>query len=79
MGSHAEEATAWLSDKQRAMEAALASLVDVNSYTDNPEGGRQVGALLRDVMAIPGIEATTRQFLGNRGRFPGWAFSLVRG
>jgi glutamate carboxypeptidase len=60
MGSHAEEATAWLSDKQRAMEAALASLVDVNSYTDNPEGGRQVGALLRDVMAIPGIEATTR-------------------
>jgi glutamate carboxypeptidase len=60
MDSHAEEATGWLSDKQRAMETAVASLVDVNSYTDNPEGGRQVGALLRDVMAIPGVEATVR-------------------
>ncbi len=60
MGSHAEEATAWLSDKQRDMERDLARLVEVNSYTDNPEGGRKVGALLGDLMAMPGIESAVR-------------------
>jgi glutamate carboxypeptidase len=60
MTTHAEQATAWLSDKQRAMEDALAPLVDVNSYTQNPEGGRKVGALLRDLFAIDGVEATVR-------------------
>jgi glutamate carboxypeptidase len=58
MTSHAEQATAWLSDKQRAMEDALAPLVDLNSYTDNPEGGRQVGTLLRELLAIDRIEPT---------------------
>jgi glutamate carboxypeptidase len=60
MSSHAEEATAWLSDKQRDMERELALLVEINSYTDNPEGGRKVGALLCDLMAIPGLEAALR-------------------
>jgi glutamate carboxypeptidase len=56
----AGQATAWLSDKLRAMEEALAPLVDVNSYTDNPQGGRKVGTMLRDLFAIDGVEATTR-------------------
>ncbi|MDP8998960.1 MAG: M20/M25/M40 family metallo-hydrolase, partial [Myxococcota bacterium] len=60
MTTHAEQATAWLSDKQRAMEDALARLVAVNSYTENPEGGRQVGTLLRELFAIDGIETTVR-------------------
>jgi glutamate carboxypeptidase len=60
MGSHADEATTWLSDKQRAMEDALAPLVDQNSYTENPEGGRKVGAMLRSLFAIDGLEVHVR-------------------
>jgi glutamate carboxypeptidase len=60
MASHADEATAWLSDKARAMAEAIASLVEINSYTENPEGGRQVGALLRALFAKGGIEALLR-------------------
>src|SRR5579884_2613215 len=58
MRSHADEATAWLAGKQRAMEDALAPLVDVNSYTENPEGGRKVGTMLRDLLDIDGLRAT---------------------
>ncbi|MDP9035215.1 MAG: M20/M25/M40 family metallo-hydrolase [Myxococcota bacterium] len=50
-------AIGWLSDKQRAMEDELAVLVDQNSYTENAEGGRKVGTLLRALFAIEGIEA----------------------
>jgi glutamate carboxypeptidase len=60
MASHADEATAWLSDKGRAMAEALAPLVEINSYTENPEGGRQVGALLRELFAQGGIETLVR-------------------
>ncbi|HEY1692384.1 MAG TPA: M20 family metallopeptidase [Polyangiaceae bacterium] len=60
MRSHADEATAWLSDKQRAMEDAIAQLVDQNSYTENPEGGRKVGALLRALFGIEGLEVHVR-------------------
>ena len=56
MPTHAEAAAAWLADKQRAMEDSIAALVDVNSFTDNPEGGRKVGAMLRDLFAVPGVE-----------------------
>ena len=58
--SGAAKATAWLADKQLDMERALALLVDVNSFTENPEGGRKTGALLRDLFAITGVEATLR-------------------
>jgi len=58
MTTDAERATAWLSDKQRAMEDALAPLVDVNSCTDNPQGGRKVGTLLRDLYAMEGVESS---------------------
>jgi glutamate carboxypeptidase len=60
MTTHAEQATAWLSDKQRAMQDALAPLVDVNSYTENPQGGRQVGTMLRDLFAMEGVETIVR-------------------
>jgi glutamate carboxypeptidase len=58
--THADEATRWLADKQPAMEEAIARLVDVNSFTDNPAGGRKVGTMLRDLFAIEGVEAIVR-------------------
>ena len=58
--AHADEATAWLADKRRAMEDALAPLVTQNSYTEHPEGGRKVGAMLRDLFDLPGLEALVR-------------------
>jgi glutamate carboxypeptidase len=60
MRSHADEATAWLSDKQRAMEDDIAQLVEQNSYTENPEGGRKVGTLLRALFGIEGLEGHVR-------------------
>jgi glutamate carboxypeptidase len=49
---------AWLEGKQRAMEQALERLVAVNSYTDNPEGGRKVAALLRELFAASRLETS---------------------
>jgi glutamate carboxypeptidase len=60
MVPHADEAAAWLSDKERSMEEALAPLVEANSYTENREGGRKVGTLLQSLFAGPGVEATVR-------------------
>jgi glutamate carboxypeptidase len=60
MVSHADEATAWLADKQRAMTDAIAPLVQINSWTENPEGGRKVGALLRELFAGGGVETLVR-------------------
>jgi glutamate carboxypeptidase len=50
--SKADEAARWLEGKQRAIEEQIAPLVEVNSFTDNVEGGRKVGAMLREVFAI---------------------------
>jgi glutamate carboxypeptidase len=60
MASHADEAAAWLSDKSRAMTDAIAPLVEINSFTEHPEGGRKVGALLRDLLARDGVDALVR-------------------
>jgi glutamate carboxypeptidase len=60
MSSHAEEAAVWLSDRQSAMEEATALLVQQNSYTENPEGGRKVGALLLTLFALEGLELHVR-------------------
>jgi glutamate carboxypeptidase len=57
---HAQQATAWLADKQQAMADALAPLVETNSFTENPEGGRVVGTMLRDLFAIEGLDAAVR-------------------
>lgn len=57
MSGPSDEISAWLAGQLPQMEEALASLVEVNSFTDNREGGNRVGALLRELFAIPGLEA----------------------
>ena len=47
----------WLADKLPEMEGALSALVNVNSFTDNRDGGNRVGALLRSVFSIEGLSA----------------------
>ncbi|HEY6461754.1 MAG TPA: M20/M25/M40 family metallo-hydrolase, partial [Polyangiaceae bacterium] len=42
------------------MEDDIALLVEQNSYTENPEGGRKVGALLRSLFGIEGLEVHVR-------------------
>jgi glutamate carboxypeptidase len=55
-----DDAAKWLGDKQRTMEEAIASLVEVNSFTDNADGGRAVGKMLREqTFAIGGVDAKT--------------------
>jgi glutamate carboxypeptidase len=44
-----EGAVSWLRSRAAEMETALASLVEVNSYTSNVEGGNRVGMILRDL------------------------------
>jgi glutamate carboxypeptidase len=58
MTSHADQATAWLSGRRAAMETDIARLVEVNSYTENPAGGRQVATLLQQLLSMPGLDAT---------------------
>lgn len=53
------DATKWLQDKLPAIEEQLATLVNVNSFTDNAEGGRAVGAALREAFAIRGLAGRT--------------------
>lgn len=50
-----EKAAAWLAGQLPAMEEALAALVEVNSFTDNREGGNKVGALLRGLYGMEGL------------------------
>lgn len=52
-----EAAASWLVGRLGDMEQALAALVEVNSWTENVEGGRKVGALLREHFAMPGLVA----------------------
>jgi glutamate carboxypeptidase len=52
-----EAAASWLVGRLGEMEEALAALVEVNSWTENVEGGRKVGALLREHFAVPGLMA----------------------
>ena len=55
-----EGAARWLDGKQGAMEERIAGLVNVNSFTDNVEGGRTVGAMLRDLFTIAGLESRVK-------------------
>ncbi len=55
MGMGAEEAARYLEGKTLQMEQALAPLVEVNSFTDNVEGGRHVGHMLREQWKLPGL------------------------
>jgi glutamate carboxypeptidase len=52
----AEAASAWLADKQASMLEAIRGLVEVNSFTDNVDGGRAVGSLLQsETFRIDGL------------------------
>lgn len=53
------QAAQWLSDRLPAMEAALAPLVEQNSFTENVEGGRAVGEELLRLFRIEGVSART--------------------
>jgi glutamate carboxypeptidase len=44
-----EAAVSWIKAKADEMESALASLVEVNSFTSNVEGGNRVGNMLRSL------------------------------
>lgn len=50
-----EAAAAWLVEKTPDMLAAIARLVEVNSFTDNVDGGRKVGAMLRELFEPLGL------------------------
>jgi len=55
-----EAAASWLSDKTLAILDNVAGLVLVNSFTENVEGGRKVGALVRELFSIPGLTAEVK-------------------
>jgi len=57
MAEGADEAARWLEGKTAALEGDLAPLVEVNSFTENAEGGRRVGQLLRQQWKVPGLVA----------------------
>jgi glutamate carboxypeptidase len=56
-----EAAVAWLAGEEEAMERALQALVQVNSFTENVDGGRKVGTLLREkVFDLPEVTAEVK-------------------
>jgi glutamate carboxypeptidase len=59
MSGFEDQAARWLEDKLPAMEEPLAALVEVNSFTENREGGNRVGAILRELFRIPGLAPET--------------------
>jgi glutamate carboxypeptidase len=79
----AEVAVKWLEGKESEMLASIARLVEVNSYTENREGGLAVGALLKqdtfacDALSCEAVVASARyadhlvfRSTGARGRRP---------
>ena len=54
----AESWSGWWRGRQDAFEEALRGLVEVNSFTENRQGGLEVGRRLRDLLALPGVEAS---------------------
>jgi len=50
------DAAAWLAEQAKAMETALAELVEINSSTENVEGGHRVGTMLEELFRIDGLE-----------------------
>lgn len=52
----ADDAVKWLDEQAKAMETALAELVEVNSFTENIDGGRKVASMLEELYDIEGLE-----------------------
>lgn len=62
-----DHALRFLDDKLPALEKDLETLVAENSFTDHVEGGNRVGAMLRELFAIPGL--TTERIPSPSGKF----------
>lgn len=50
MNDRLAQALAFVESNRDEMERWIARLVSVNSFTDNPEGGRKVGAMVREML-----------------------------
>ncbi len=50
-----DDAARWLEGQTKAMEDALVELVELNSFTENVEGGRKVLAVLERLFDVPGL------------------------
>ena len=57
MKNGADDAARWLAEQAKPLEEALAELVEVNSFTENVDGGRKVAAMLEELYAIDGLES----------------------
>ena len=57
----------WLSEQGKAIETALAELVEVNSFTENVEGGKKVADMLVELFDIDGLDA--RRHASTTGKF----------
>ena len=55
MNNGADDAARWLAEQGKALEQALAELVEINSFTENVEGGRKVGAMLEELYTVDGL------------------------
>ncbi len=55
MTPQGEAAAAWLAERTPAILGAIAPLVEVNSFTENVEGGRKVGGLLQELFGRVGL------------------------
>jgi glutamate carboxypeptidase len=53
--SPGDDAARWLDEQARAMETALAELVEINSFTENVDGGRKVATVLEELYAVEGL------------------------
>ena len=66
--SGGDDAAKWLDEQAKAMESALAELVEVNSFTENTDGGQKVGVMLEelfssiDMLDVNRIPSTTKKF-----------------
>ena len=57
MNNGADDAARWLAEQAKPIETALAELVEVNSFTENVEGGRKVGVMLEELYTVAGLES----------------------
>lgn len=62
-----DDAAKWLREQPKAMEAELASLVSINSFTDNKDGGLEVGRALEELFKLPGL--TCSRTTSTSGKF----------
>jgi glutamate carboxypeptidase len=67
MARSLDDALRWLREQTPRMEADLATLVEINSFTDNREGGMATGDALAELFTMPGLSG--RRLPSQSGRF----------